>query len=97
MGLAITTALETFEVQRHPVDFAGDVGARTTLLRTGCGLLSVPVPSTPDLLDANEATWEFIAVDCVGCLKNQQVKTLATLVSGRPLSKLLRTRAARLS
>ena len=36
-GLAMRTALETFEVPRQPVDSVGDVRARTTLLRTDCG------------------------------------------------------------
>ena len=34
-----------------------------------------------DLLDANESTWAFVAVDFVGCGDNYQVKRLATLAS----------------
>jgi hypothetical protein len=34
---------------------------------------------TPDLLDANETNWAFVAVDRVGFVNNQQVKRLATL------------------
>ena len=36
-GLAMMAALETFEVPRQPVDSVGEVRARTTVLRTGCG------------------------------------------------------------
>ncbi len=36
----------------------------------------------PDLLDANETTWAFAAVDRIGSVKNRQVKRLATLTSG---------------
>jgi hypothetical protein len=36
-GLAMTAALETFELPRQTVDSVGDVRVRTTLLRTDCG------------------------------------------------------------
>ena len=45
-----------------------------------------------DLLDANESTWAFVAVDRVGCRTNSQVKALARR---RPLRKLLRTDCGR--
>jgi hypothetical protein len=34
---------------------------------------------TPDLLDTNEWTWAFAAVDTVGCTENLLVKRLSTL------------------
>lgn len=34
---------------------------------------------TPDLLDANEFSWAFVAVETVDFAKNLLVRTLATL------------------
>lgn len=37
--------------------------------------------ANPYLLDANEATWAFVAVYSVGCVKNLLVRELAALAS----------------
>jgi hypothetical protein len=42
-------------------------------------LLGAKANRTPDLLDANEWTWAFVAVDTVGCTENLLVKRFATL------------------
>ena len=52
--------------------------ARRRNLVLPCATLSQNC-SSRDLLDANESTWAFVAVDRVGCLNNEQVKRLATL------------------
>ena len=41
---------------------------------------------TPDLLDANETTWTFEVVDCVGRVNNSQVNRLEAL-TGRELRR----------
>lgn len=69
------TALETFELPRHPVDTVGDLRAQTELQRTGCGP-TVPISGVAGR-PARLERWVYIATLVVSVVFSGVVRIVA--------------------
>ena len=63
-------------------DVPGLTPTQARLARTPATMRQVATRrSTPDLLDANESTWAFVAIDRVGSVQKSEVRRLGALAS----------------